>query len=44
MRGHRTEEECQGPFIDSTTLCDAMAQEGVSSIRLYWEGRVLECE
>ena len=44
MRGHRTDEECRGPFIDSTTLCNEMALEGVDSVRLYWEGRVLECE
>jgi len=44
MRGHRTDEECRGPFIDSQTLCNSMVEEGLTRVRLYWEGRVLECE
>lgn len=43
MSGHDTGEDCKGPFIDSVSLCNAMAEEGVTRVRLYWEGRVLEC-
>ena len=41
--GHHTGEDCKGPFIDSVSLCRAMEEEGVTRVRLYWEGRVLEC-
>lgn len=43
MSGHHTGEDCKGPFIDSASLCRAMAEEEVYRVRLYWEGRVLEC-
>lgn len=43
MRGHHTGEDCKGPFIESVSLCRAMEEVGVKRVRLYWEGRVLEC-
>ena len=43
MRGSDTDEDCRGPFIDSGTLCREMEQVGAKQVRLYWEGRVLEC-
>lgn len=44
MRGRNTGEDCSGPFIDSATLCHAMAEVDVTQIRLHWEGRMLECD
>lgn len=43
MSGHDTGDDCKGPFIDSASLCRAMAEEEVTRVTLYWEGRVLEC-
>jgi hypothetical protein len=43
MRGRDTGDDCKGPFIDSPSLCRAMAEEEVTSVRLFYEGRVLEC-
>ena len=43
MSDRYTDEDCKGPFIDSVSLCNAMAEEGVTRVRLYWEGRILEC-
>ena len=43
MQGSDDGGECNGPFIDSATLCRAMAAEGLDRVALYWEGRVLEC-
>ena len=44
MTGRDTGDECKGPFIDSPSLCRAMAEEGVTRVRLFYEGRVLECQ
>jgi len=38
-----TGDGCKGPFFDSVSLCSALAEEGQTSVRLFWEGRVLEC-
>jgi len=43
MSGRYIDEDCKGPFIDSVSLCNAMREEGVTRVSLYWEGRVLEC-
>ena len=43
MRGRDTGDDCRGPFIDSGTLCRAMAEVEATRVALHWEGRVLEC-
>ena len=43
MFGRDTGNDCQGPFIDSVSLCRAMEEEGVTRVRLFHEGRMLEC-
>ena len=43
MRGRAGEADCRGPFLDSASLCRTMAEEGVSRVRLFWEGRTLDC-
>jgi hypothetical protein len=43
MRGQDTGDDCRGPFIDSASLCRAMAEVEVTRVTL-WEGRVLECD
>ncbi len=43
MRGRDTGDDCKGPFIDSPSLCRAMAEEEVTRVRLFYEGRMLEC-
>jgi hypothetical protein len=43
MRGEDTGEECQGPFVESGSLCRALAEVGQQRVRLFWEGRVYEC-
>ena len=40
----REHDVCKGPFIDSGNLCSALKTEGQHQIKLYWEGRVLECD
>lgn len=42
MSDYDTGNDCQGPFIDSVSLCNAMEAEGIDRVRLV-EGRVLEC-
>jgi len=36
-------EECRGPFSDSISLCAALSEVGQTSVRLYHEGRMLDC-
>ena len=36
-------EECRGPFIDSVSLCAALREVGQDTVRLYHEGRQLDC-
>lgn len=43
MSDRDTGNDCKGPFIDSVSLCRAMDEEGVERIRLFYEGRMLEC-
>ena len=43
MTDHDTGDDCEGPFIDSVSLCRAMEEVGETRVRLFWEGRVLEC-
>ena len=43
MRGHREYDDCEGPFVDSENLCNALEAVGQDRVHLYWEGRVYEC-
>lgn len=43
MSDHDTGNDCRGPFFDSVSLCRAMQEVEVDRIRLFHEGRVLEC-
>jgi hypothetical protein len=43
MMGHDDGNDCKGPFIESVSLCRAMAEEDVTRVSLFHEGRVLEC-
>jgi hypothetical protein len=43
MRGHDNGNECKGPFIDSVSLCRAMGEVEMTQVRLFHEGRMLEC-
>ena len=43
MRGQREQDDCEGPFIDSENLCNALEAVGQDRVQLFWEGRVYEC-
>ncbi len=40
---HNNGDDCKGPFIDSVSMCRALEEEGQTRVRLFWEGRILEC-
>jgi hypothetical protein len=39
-----TGEGCTGPYFDSVNLCRRLEEVGQSRVRLYFEGRMLECD